>query len=343
MVTKLWDEPEIWQIDVELPQNPLRNLNCYVLRSRGQSMVIDTGFNRPECRKALWEGLEELGLDLSRTSLFLTHLHSDHIGLVQDFMDRGCTVYMNGIDHRYFSDIKAGKVWPYMEELFRSEGFPAEELPRQATENQGRRYAPAADFPAVEVRDGTRLQLGEVTLQCIHTPGHTPGHTVLYLPEEQLLFSGDHILFDITPNISVWKDTPHSLADYLSSLQKLTDLPVRRALPAHRTGERDVKARIGTLTAHHMQRLEEIWQVVSGQPGLDAHAIASRITWSARGRSWEEFPPHQKWFAVGETLAHLYYLADQGRVSRRTGGDTVRYYAATPSHGQDPAGEAGKG
>ena len=33
------------------------------------------------------------------------------------------------------------------------------------------------------------------------------------------------------------------------------------------------------------------------------------ITWSARGLGWEQFPPHQKWFAMGETLAHTLYLS----------------------------------
>ncbi|MFQ8841384.1 MAG: hypothetical protein ACLR8P_11160 [Clostridium fessum] len=29
--------------------------------------------------------------------------------------------------------------------------------------------------------------------------------------------------------------------------------------------------------------------------------------------SWEEFPPSQKWFAVGECMAHLDYLRLRGR------------------------------
>lgn len=326
MLTKVLDTPEIWNIQVELPQNPLRNLNAYVIRTKDSSLVVDTGFNRPECREALWEGVKKLGLDMECTSLFLTHLHSDHIGLAEDFVKLGCKVYMNSIDHNYFCHIKAGDVWPYMEDLFRREGFPAEELIRQATENQGRRYAPEHAFPVIPLKDGMRLRSGDLELVCIHTPGHTPGHTVLYLPQEQILLSGDHILFDITPNISVWKDTPHSLADYLESLRKITDLPIRLTLPAHRAGQRDVKERIGEILEHHAQRLEEIWETVAKEPGMDAHTIAAKIRWSARGTPWTQFPPHQKWFAVGETLAHLYYLKDQERVHREESEDHVRYF-----------------
>ncbi len=32
------------------------------------------------------------------------------------------------------------------------------------------------------------------------------------------------------------------------------------------------------------------------------------MKWSMRGKCWEEFPITQRWFAVGETMAHLDYL-----------------------------------
>lgn len=60
-------------------------LNAYVIKGKSENLVIDTGFNRPECREALCRGLEDLGIDLRHTSLFLTHLHADHTGLVGFF------------------------------------------------------------------------------------------------------------------------------------------------------------------------------------------------------------------------------------------------------------------
>ncbi len=315
-MVKVHNAPDIWSIPVELPDNPLRNLNAYVIRTEAGNLVIDTGFNRPECRNALWAGLNELGLDMDRTALFLTHLHSDHVGLVQDFVDRGCTVYMNSIDYDYFCRSKTGQGWSVMEDVYRKEGFPEDVLLRQKTENQARKYAPEIVFPAVPVVDGSKIYLGKLEIQCIHTPGHTPGHTVLYLPETQILFSGDHILFDITPNISIWNGVPQSLADYLQSLQKIRRLPIRMTLPAHRARQEDVYERIRQLTVHHQERLQEVLQAVQKKPASSAYWIASQISWSMRGKPWTEFPPHQKWFAMGETLAHLYYLVAAGQIRR---------------------------
>ena len=41
---------------------------------------------------------------------------------------------------------------------------------------------------------------------------------------------------------------------------------------------------------------------------LTAYQTASFMKWSMRGKCWEDFPITQRWFAVGETMAHLDYL-----------------------------------
>ena len=263
---------------------------------------------------ALWAGIGELGLDLKKTSIFLTHLHSDHTGLAWDFVQQGCPIYMGQIDYQYLNGMKNRNNLSAMEALFRQEGFPEEELALQDEGNQGRKYSVDRMFPANLVDNRTTLTLGKMKIQCIHTPGHTPGHMVLYLPNEQLLFSGDHILFGITPNIAVWNGVSHSLEDYLASLEKIRTLPVKSTFPAHRHGASDVYQRINALRMHHKKRLEEIRQAVEIHPEATAYQIAGMITWSAQGLSWEQFPPHQKWFAMGETLAHLQYLYAYGQV-----------------------------
>ena len=52
-------------------------------------------------------------------------------------------------------------------------------------------------------------------------------------------------------------------------------------------------------------------------PGLTAYQIAGRMRWSIRCRNWADFPLAQKFFAVGEALAHLDHLEAQGRVFRQ--------------------------
>lgn len=70
MIEKLHASPDVYRIRVVLPDNPLQYLNAYVIKGKSENLVIDTGFNRPECREALCRGLEDLGIDLRHTSLF---------------------------------------------------------------------------------------------------------------------------------------------------------------------------------------------------------------------------------------------------------------------------------
>lgn len=43
MVAKVWDEPEVYLIPVPLPDNPLRSLNAYVIKSGEYSIVFQKG------------------------------------------------------------------------------------------------------------------------------------------------------------------------------------------------------------------------------------------------------------------------------------------------------------
>jgi glyoxylase-like metal-dependent hydrolase (beta-lactamase superfamily II) len=227
---------------------------------------------------------------------------------------------MSGIDHDYLRRVLEGITWPIMEARFFREGFPEGEMSLQSGGNQARRFAPESLFPVIRVSGGERFSLGPWSLSCIPTSGHTPGHCCLYCAELRFLFAGDHILFDITPNINVWDGVAHSLADYLENLEKLRSLPIVRTFPAHREWPGDAHARIEAIIAHHRQRLGEIVRAVQDAPGLRAYDLAGRVSWSARGRPWPEFTPNQRWFAMGETLSHLawllegaYLFADDGR------------------------------
>lgn len=236
---------------------------------------------------------------------------------------------MSRIDHELFTKIKDEAYLKRTDALYQEEGFPEKELVLQDTNNQGRLYAPKRVYPVIPLTDGMTISIGTVKATCILTPGHTPGVRMLYLPDEQLLFTGDHVLFDITPNISVWHGVPHSLADYFASLHKIRALPVQMSFPAHRTGQGELNARIDQLIAHHKDRLDEICQAVRENPDTTAYEIAGLIRWSARGLPWAEFPPHQKWFAMGETLAHLVYLTDKGQIARLSKNGQIIYQITT--------------
>ena len=90
--------PNLFRIEIPLPGSPLKYLNSYVVRSKDKNLIIDTGLNQKECLIAMQAGLQEIGVSLDRTDIFITHLHADHFSLVSELATPGTTVWFNRPD-----------------------------------------------------------------------------------------------------------------------------------------------------------------------------------------------------------------------------------------------------
>lgn len=303
----------LWRLDIPLVGNPLKNLNSYLLTGE-RNLLIDTGFRQMPCREAMERQLQEIGVDLDKTDIFLTHLHSDHAGLAPELIRPGCRIFISRIDGAQLMGPNRDARWRETFDDYIREGFSPAEMEELWTTNPAKVAAPVPYDDYTLLEDGDTLEYGG-GLRCVWTPGHTPGHLCLLDPAAGRLFSGDHVLFHITPNICRWDGVADSLGDYLASLERTGKLPVRHLYPAHREETGDLAARVAELQAHHARRIADAWETVAASPGLTAYEIAGRMAWSIRCRSWAEFPLNQKFFAVGETLAHLDYLRCRGRVT----------------------------
>jgi glyoxylase-like metal-dependent hydrolase (beta-lactamase superfamily II) len=313
----------IYRIPVILPRNPLRELNAYYIRGGESDLLIDTGFNLPECRAALSDGLEELKADRSKLNILGTHLHSDHIGLAPEFVGQGKCLYLGSPDCNILSN---DRHWESMDVRFLAEGFPASELESLLKTNPARVLGARDKFFCYKpLRDKDELTVGDYELKIIQVPGHTPGNLCLWMAKERVMFTGDHVLFDITPNITAWPMVEDSLGDYLDSLRRIQNYPVERAFPGHRSPG-NYHFRIDELLTHHDIRINEVFSTVRDTPGLNAYEIAGRMTWQIKAKSWSEFPVVQKWFAVGECMSHLDYLTLRDRLCWKADIDGIRHY-----------------
>lgn len=313
MVTEVFDD--IYRMEIPLPRNPLRAINSYLVRGRDRWLMIDTGMNRPECLEVMRASLKALAVDLDRTDFFVTHCHSDHIGLVSELKTGTSKVFLNPLDAAV---ILNPDLWTEMAVDARTHGFPD---PDTAVEKHpGRRYLFSGHPEFTSFREGDTLPIGKYAFRCVETPGHTPGHMCLYDPEARILFSGDHILGTITPNITGWCHGGDPLGEFLESLNKIAAYDVRMILPGHRNLIPDPLRRIGELKEHHRVRMQEVTDILA-RGEQTAYHVASRMTWNIDCARWEDFPVPQKWFATGEALSHLLHLERTGRIQgkRREG------------------------
>lgn len=308
--------PNVYKTEIPLPQSPLKALNSYLIRGQGRFLVIDTGMNRKECMRAMVSDLHGLSVDLKKTDFFITHLHVDHLGLVANLATETSKVYFNEREiplvHSESSERRR-----YFGALYQSHGFPEAELEKAIASHPGRLYGLKHHIDFCILKEDDIIDIGDYSFRCIDTPGHSPGHMCLYEPKQKILVSGDHILFDITPNITFWTETDNSLKDYLASLDKVYALDVGLVLPGHGNIWHNHRRRITELQEHHQARLNEILSALE-EGEKTAFQIAPYVSWDLDYSSWGLFPPAQKWFAVGETVAHLRYLEESKIIQRRT-------------------------
>jgi len=315
--------PGVFRVKVPLPNNPLRYTNSYLLISRGKCLVVDTGFNVDESYGVLAAATSELkGLGVSEFEFFSTHLHADHMGLVGRFSS---SIWM--------SSIEAGRVevmgrdrsyWTSVVEFYVKNGLPREVAELILKLHPGIRYVSRRDLDFKRLDDGDAIAIGDLSLRCVLTPGHTPGHMCLYDADRKVLFSGDHVLFDITPNISWMPGFEDPLSEYLKSLEKLLSLDVELVMPGHRGFGKDLRKRVQELKEHHQRRLEEALAALD-RPKT-AWEVAPSISWDVKAKDLNQLPVTQKWFIVGETIAHLEHLLNKGKVCKVEKEGLILYY-----------------
>lgn len=322
----------IHQLRVPIPDNPLGHLNCYLIEGKDGWLMVDTGWYTRDAFDSLVEELKSLGLVMADIStMIVTHVHPDHFGLAGRIKHMSPRTEL--ITHRWESDliepryIKLSELRNKMSKLLSRHGVPPSNLSTLESASM-----PALQYVTVTLPDrtlygGEIIETGRFNLEVIWTPGHSPGHICLYEPRNQILFSGDHILPTISPNISYHVQSgDNPLGDFINALQKLMYLSVSRVLPAHEHMFTEFRRRIEEILDHHERRKTEIQEVLSESPS-NAYDISSQITWDIPDLAWEQFPPLHQRAAVTETLAHLECLRWEGKV-RREMKDHVITYAA---------------
>lgn len=316
----------IYRIVVPLAGSPLGTLNAYYFRGPEEEYLMDTGFNTPECEATLHESLASLGYRPERLNIINTHLHADHTGLNHRFLGEKRHVYMSCGDRSLMKRF-------YEHPDFTRGGRDLREGADAATFEAMLDLGPGRDSKRriifdeetyVGLTDGQLLELSPCTLQTVVVPGHTPGNTMFYLRDRKIMFTGDHILFDITPSISYIPENEDALPRYLSSLEYARQFDVALALPGHRSPG-DYQARIDRIILHHQHRLAEIVNIVGNEPGLTAYEIARRMRWRIHLDENGDFPPEQMWFAAGECMSHLDKLVADGRLRRIEGEPYITY------------------
>jgi glyoxylase-like metal-dependent hydrolase (beta-lactamase superfamily II) len=307
----------VWEIQVPIPDNPLKYVLCYAVEAGDGLVLVDTGWNDEGSFLALSQGLASFGAALTDVrGIVVTHVHPDHYGLagrVKEVSDAWVALHpadAEQISPRY-DDVE--RILQANARWLLAAGAPEQSLTELRDAGlELQRYVMVSRPDRLMVH-GDRVGHGNRHLEVIHTPGHTRGHVCLHDPSGRLLFGGDHLLPRISPNVGFHPlSGPNPLGDFLESLDQVSTLDVDLVLPGHEYAFTDLAGRTHELTAHHRARLDEVRAILaSGE--TTAWDVTVRLTWS---RPWEALPWYLRRAALGEGMAHLVYLLHEGDVER---------------------------
>jgi len=312
---------KIYKIELPIPF-PLKSMNVYFIDDSPRTLV-DAGIKTEVSFETLKKGLETIGVGLNSIErILITHGHIDHYGQAKRLSSlSGAPIYIHSKEY--------GRIRSFIHSL----GFIKSILLRngapETLANEAIHYMESAQIMADSLDeaffldDGDSILFKSMTWKTIHCPGHSPGLICFHWPEKKILFTGDHLLKEITPNpiLNVPEYRPPfrypSLKDYLNSLEKIERLGLSLLLPAHGEEIHDVKALIQKIFTHHKGRMDRI---------LFSLSKKEKTPFQIAMDLFPGVPPFEVFLGISEAVGHLDILKEKGivKVNEKEGKD---YYS----------------
>jgi glyoxylase-like metal-dependent hydrolase (beta-lactamase superfamily II) len=287
-------------------------VNVHVIL-RDPVTLVDAGPLTEEAWEALVAGLAAHGLGVADVKrILLTHGHHDHYGLASRIADSSGAALLGGaLDRNNFRQVRNPKL--LLDDMARA-GFGI-----------GARFAVVAAIAAVdhfarpleawdELAGGETLAGDGWSVRVRSAPGHTPGSLAFEVPEAGVLFTGDTVLKDITPNAVVDEDPLEpgrpfrSVSTYFRTLEEIGRANTGETLlTGHGAPIPDWHAHKGGLDRRYRLRVEQIVRHLARGPASVRDLVASIFP---RVRTLNVF------LAFSEVLGFLMYLEDEGRVEK---------------------------
>jgi glyoxylase-like metal-dependent hydrolase (beta-lactamase superfamily II) len=304
----------------------LDHINLWLLEEHDGWMIVDSGLDTDETKRH-WDEVLRHALDGKPvTRLVVTHFHPDHMGLAGWLTEKlAVPLWCTETEWLFARMLCLDDTQTFVAnalDFYRRTG--ADEATRSIFAGRGNPYRKRVSpvpHRFHRLSDGTEMTIGGNRWRVIVGRGHAPEHACLYSGDLDILIAGDQVLPKISPNVSLWPQEPDAdpLALFLASLEKIKRAVPANALvlPSHGLPFRGLHTRIDQLTSHHVARLSEL-EAACAEPRTCAEIVPVLFR--------RKLDAHQIGFAIGETLAHLQYLVNKGRMSRAGRADGVYIY-----------------
>jgi glyoxylase-like metal-dependent hydrolase (beta-lactamase superfamily II) len=154
------------------------------------------------------------------------------------------------------------------------------------------------------LQDGDEIEGTEFRLIALHTPGHASNHLCYLLNQEQMLFSGDHIMSGSTVVIA---PPDGDMAQYLDQLERLKTMRIRSIAPGHGELIEEPVAKLDEYLSHRRAREASIKAALDAAGEATVEDLVSAV--------YVDVPEALHPIARYSVWAHLRKLAAEGAAS----------------------------
>lgn len=300
---------QIYQIPIEA--FPGLKTYVYLVLYQDYRVLIDSGSGFGDSNAGLDEGFRQINERLhdgvtrieDLTHILITHGHIDHIGGLNYLRPRSTAqLGIHELDRRNITNyeerltVVARILQRYLVEAGVSTDR-VDDLISLYKITKSLFHSEKVDFTF----EAIGMQMGP--FEFLHVPGHCAGHVVIRLHD--VLFSGDHILDDITPHQAPEHLTLSTgLEHYLRSLDLLKPWAdsICLTLGGHKRPVTDLTARILAIQQAHQDRLDRVLNFFTTPNTINAcsHSLFGKVS------------GYNILLALEETGAHVEYLYQRG-------------------------------
>lgn len=304
----------------------LAHINLWLLEDGDGWTIVDTGVSTEDCRNIWHRTFADTMDNRPVTRIVVTHLHPDHSGLAGWLAKaHDVELLMSREEYLLCRILTADTGRPAPEagiSFYKGAGYADKELEnyKKMFGTFGKLVAPLPESYR-RLQDGDSLSVGGKDWQVIVGRGHSPEHACLYCADLNILISGDQLLPTISSNISVHPTEPaaNPLSDWMTSLRDFKEkIPEDvLVLPAHGKPFRGAHARLNQLIHEHDECLDALYEMCA-EPKRAVDTFPALFKGKITGTNLM--------FATGESIAHLNYLLNTGRMAVSADEDGVDWY-----------------
>ncbi len=234
-------------------------ISSFLISSNAGPILVETGPHSTIDR--LEKLLAENGFGVGDVRhVFLTHIHLDHAGAAWCFAKHGAKIYVHPIGVKHLAE------------------------PQKLMDSARRIYLEKMDYlwgqmnpidpsQLVAVDDNSQIQIGDVALKALHTPGHAVHHIAWQLGE--VIFAGDvaGVKIGNGPVVAPCPPPDIHLEDWKSSMERIRNSSAKRLYLTHFGEVENIK--------HHLYELEAgldswaKWIKLALEQGMPAEAMTA--------------------------------------------------------------------